>query len=1102
MTKNIKTARLLLLSCCFWQGLWAQKKAPADSIFAGYAQTISGETIGYTSYTPLATTALLTRTNTGKMAIAWQTVAVPAGYKRDFIYFRWIGGNNVGTATGSAPFDLYIGDQKMLTIRTSKDARSPGWHFTNSDGLAITFTPKATDKNGDVSGEVILKVPQALYTPGRPLSLKITGQQKDNNDWLMVYEHSFGNHFRETALPLLRKGRRGDTLRVVRITGEYDGNQGLLHIANLHTGRRSSFTVVKGYNEFQMAVPYRAGNRAFIFQSALDDAVPSTDTLLLSALPPMELHLIHHSHTDIGYSDLQQKVAAIHNHDISEAIRLIEATKDYPPAAQFRYNVESLWAVENFLDSAGEAQVQAFARALHTGRLSLSATYANELTGIMRGEALLHLTDYARYLEKRFDIRINSAMITDVPGYTASFIKALQMAGVKYFSIGPNNGDRIGYVLSTWGDRPFYWKEPGGDGKLLAYVSGTSYSYFHGTNGAIEPNLIRKRITDYVDKVIAEKYPYRYVAMRYNIVADNAPLDTAISGFVKKWNEQYIYPKLVLSTPAMVLGKIGQDYGGSLPVYSGDMTPYWEDGAASTAAELARNEEVSDRLQQTEILYTMLAPERYKADDFYKAWRGVVMFDEHTWGAWCSISDPDTPFTTEQWDFKKQFVIQADSLEQALRSGLLKPFERHTNDYQAINTLSWPHDALLTLDDDRKNRNITDAARRPLPQQSLPNGKKLVYIKNIPALDAVTLYSQTAPQEERPDKGAIVTDSSVENKWVRIGFDKKTGAIRSFFLKQKNAELVKPGSYGLNQYLYVPGRNPETAETATLLQFKELANGPLCTLVEADCSAPGSNSLVSTYQLNNLDGTLTITNTVDKKKVRTKESVHFAFPFHIPQGRVMADNGYMAYDPFTDTLPGANKDFSYVGKWVDISNPSWGVTVCTPQAPIAEWTQMVDEEIAPGKSAKTWKRQITPSQTFFSYVMNNYWHTNYKADQEGKVSFTYTIIPHDQSNPADAYKRAEEVTEAPVVIPTDRQLSRPPFVTLDNEQVVISAARPAGHEKGICFHLYNPTGKAQTARLKPATGKLWLSNLDQQALKALPDTVELAPYETICILQK
>ena len=41
------------------------------------------------------------------------------------------------------------------------------------------------------------------------------------------------------------------------------------------------------------------------------------------------------------------------------------------------------------------------------------------------------------------------------------------------------------------------------------------------------------------------------------------------------------------------------------------------------------------------------------------AWRDVLLWDEHTWGADRGISDPDDPATLEQWRLKQRFALDA-----------------------------------------------------------------------------------------------------------------------------------------------------------------------------------------------------------------------------------------------------------------------------------------------------------------------------------------------------------------------------------------------------------------------------------------------------------
>ncbi len=128
-------------------------------------------------------------------------------------------------------------------------------------------------------------------------------------------------------------------------------------------------------------------------------------------------------------------------------------------------------------------------------------------------------------------------MITDVPGYTWGIVPAFALSGVKYFSIGPNYGHRIGSTLSAWGDRPFYWVSPSENQKVLCWMAGHGYSWFH--RGPLRDGTA---LLEYLDDLDAKGYPYDMVQVRYNIGGDNGPPDPGICDFVKDWNERYLSP--------------------------------------------------------------------------------------------------------------------------------------------------------------------------------------------------------------------------------------------------------------------------------------------------------------------------------------------------------------------------------------------------------------------------------------------------------------------------------------------------------------------------------------------------------------------------------
>ena len=74
----------------------------------------------------------------------------------------------------------------------------------------------------------------------------------------------------------------------------------------------------------------------------------------------------------------------------------------------------------------------------------------------------------------------------------------------------------------------------------------------------------------------------------------------------------------------------------------------------------------ADRLTQAETIFALFNPKAYPAEDFYQAWRNAILYDEHTWGAHNSISEPDHPFVKSQWAIKRQFAVDADAQSRQL----------------------------------------------------------------------------------------------------------------------------------------------------------------------------------------------------------------------------------------------------------------------------------------------------------------------------------------------------------------------------------------------------------------------------------------------------
>jgi len=831
-------------------------------------------------------------------------------------------------------------------------------------------------------------------------------------------------------------------------------------------------------------------------------------TLTIKPVHKWEIYVLHHSHVDIGYTHVQTEVVRKHWKYFKQVIELARKSANYPAGSQFKWNVEVLWAVDSYLKQASPKERRAFINAVKKGWIGLDALYGNELTALCRPEELIRLVDYAKKLGQRYDLTINTAMITDVPGYTWGIVPVLAQSGVKYFSVGPNRGHRIGYTLSTWGDKPFYWESPSGKRNILCWVAGEGYSFFH--SGRLEAG----KLFDYLKRLEKSEYPYDMVQLRYSIGGDNGPPDPKLSEYVKDWNAKYAYPKLVVATTSEMFDEFERRYGSQVPKARGDFTPYWEDGAGSSSRETSINRQAAERLVQAEVLWAMLNPAGYPADKFYDAWRNVILYDEHTWGAHCSISQPDSDFTKAQWKIKQAFAIDGDSQSRKLLNDSLAKHRseaktKHRSEAKRVlavdvfNTCSWMRTDLVVLPKDMivAGEVVKDADGRVVKSQRLSTGELAFLARDIAPFSAKRFtLSRFIGSQVRTSGNVRAQGAELSNKRIALKVDEKTGAITSLKLKELNIELVNDeAGLGLNDYFYVAGRDPKDPQRCGPVKISIKERGPVVASLLIESDAPGCHKLTREVRLIAGIDRVDIINVIDKQKIYKQEGVHLAFPFNVPKGLMRMDVPWAVVRPEVDQLPGACKNYFTVQRWVDVSNKEFGVTWATVDAPLVEVGAITSDP----RGGVGWIKKLEPSTTLYSYVMNNYWETNYKAGQEGPTRFRYSIKPHRRFDSGRAAKFGIERSQPFITVAVDKNTAvQGSILSVKPAGVIVTAFKPSEDGKARIVRLFNAGGRHEKARLiwaKPAPKTVWLSNLAEQELSKIAGPIDIAPYEIVTL---
>ncbi|MGA8442785.1 MAG: glycoside hydrolase family 38 C-terminal domain-containing protein [Candidatus Sulfotelmatobacter sp.] len=1039
----------------------SQSSAAADHYVGGYHSSVDGETIHYHSPDPDADSALLVRGQNVAPSISWETEPMPDAHS-DFAQFIWLAGIECAGFTGeveSHNFDFLINGQRWFTFRNAKDDTAKNWKITGKDGSELTFNAAMTDRAGDLFGYMTLTAPAKDFRPGKSLLLEVRGDNSGSPDWYMTFQHAFNVAPRVRAEPALVRdaGREMQSLR--------------LSLDNLNSGRTLSLrtptqeiadTPLKiGANVLQIAVPEAKSPETVAIRFKLNGQLMQTDNIQVVPVKRKKIYLLCYSHNDIGYTNLQADVERKQWKNLEEAIQLIHQTVNYPQDARYKWNMETIWALESYLKQASPAQQEEVFADIRGGSIGLSALYANMLTGLANAEEMPHFFAFARHLRSEYQIPMTTAVTSDVPGFSWGLVSAMAQSGVKYFATAPNSGDRIGYTLQAWGDKPFYWASQSGKERVLTWMAGASYSSFH--EGSLS-QLGDEKIMNLMRKLDESSYPYDMVQLPYTL-GDNGGPDPTLADFVQHWNERYVTPRLIIATHEQMFREFEDRYGTTLPVVQGDFTPYWEDGAVSTAYETALNRATADRLIQGETLWSMLAPTAYPASEYEAAWRNVVLFDEHTWGAHNSTEEPDLPFVKRQWETKREFALNADrqsreELEKVLHAPSKKE-PSHTA-IQVYNTNSWPRTDVVFLSPEESSAGdrVIGPNGKLLRSQRLSTGELAALVDNIPPFSSEELV--VTPGNAGRGDSAKVMGNALDNDFLTLSINPQTGAIAS--LKKNGVELVDAARGGLDEYLYVPGTDSRKAHGISNVHVRAKEQGDLVVSLLVEGDAPGAKHYSSEIRLVEGIDRVDVIADIDKLAVRQKEGVHIAFPFSVPEGQLRYDVADGVVRPEADQLAGACKNFFSVESWVDVSNREYGVTWATANAPLVELGEITAEQ--------PWMKSIKTSSSIYSYVMNNYWHTNYKADQEGPVTFAYSIRPHAAFDATEAVKFGTERRQ-PLIVSVSGSPGplHLPLMELSSTKIIVFSVKPVAAANRWLVHVYNPTAADQMAGLRWKDGK-------------------------------
>lgn len=822
-----------------------------------------------------------------------------------------------------------------------------------------------------------------------------------------------------------------------------------------------------------------------------------------------EILLLHHTHTDIGFTHSQPVVWELHKQFIDRALDLCEETAGWPDPSRTRWTCEVTATLLHWLDAAPESQIRRFRQLVADGLLGAGAMFCN-LTPLYNAEQLVRSLYPLRRLRDELGLQLNTAINHDVNGMPWPLVGMLRDSGVETLVMGinPHFG---GFPLR----RPLLFNWVGPDGRTLRVFNSEHYASFERW---LEPQSGSTRwmalgLARYLQLLARQRYPHDFILLSatHTDFVDNNPPNPHTARMVRQWNDEGRQPVIRFVTPEQLTARLGQVPDSMLGCHRGDWPDYWNFGCAAAATETRINRRTKMRLNTAGMLDALTGPQADGHGTLSNmAWQGVQLYDEHTWGSWASTWNSEVDEVPAQFNFKANHAYDArcrtgwllrEQLERlagnAAEGGaadgilLLNPGPEERTVMLTVPTRlvtgQWHHHpgrvqnlevpaALLTEDEERLIGPFPVAAHSSC---FVPAGD----LRALPAAGATTCQAAAGV---------------IESPFYRLEFDPASGRVSRLRDLRQAAELLDGASpwdfFGFVQETVDPHQHQGKAkyhgrDALFDTDFEKLSVemqsgwkpdwpalrrkpgppdridcnptglGPQLALAWAE--APGARELKLTITLAADRPAVLLEVSFHKNDGLWAESTYLTFPLRLRPWQAWYDVAGQVVALDDEQLPGTVRDYATVGSWLAAADADLCVTLACPDAPMVQIGGFHF-----GRTLTSVPR--ADACLLLGWPLNNYWDTNFPASQPGFKRFRYELTSA-RAFDAGAAMRFGLAAATPVeyhpVLSRAAAMTGPLFEK-DNPEVLLTTLRRTRDGAGYFVHLTNPTAVPQALRLK------------------------------------
>jgi hypothetical protein len=582
-----------------------------------------------------------------------------------------------------------------------------------------------------------------------------------------------------------------------------------------------------------------------------------------------------------------------------------------------------------------------------------------------------------------------------------------------------------------------------------------------------------------------------------------------------------------------------KEHAAELPTYRGAWPDWWMDGFGSACMETAyarkahENYIVNTGLMAMAVIMHISIPE-HLADLSKQISYDLAFYDEHTFGAAESISDPKIENSVVQWNEKASYTWEAVKKNGILKEeilGLIQDKLPRLNlpAITVFNTLSWPRSGMVRVYIDHqvlpvgKSFTIKDNLGREVPLQQLESREEgtywALYATDVPAFGC-TSYRIIKGNENRTSTKVSFT-GILENEYYRLRINSLKGTVESIYDKQLRKELVDSDAlFQLGQFIYERlGKNRHQLEvlkldeaTRTVLTDVHISpgiiDGPVWQSITLYGSVPEcaeKDGISCEIRLYKTEKKIEFLYSMKKLPVTEPEGGYIAFPFRLENGYLVCEVQGGSVRPGMDQLEGSASDWMGIQNFVAVRNETSQVVLVSPEIPLVQLGAL---------NLGKFSRVADPgTNSVYSWVFNNYWTTNFRASQEGELKWTYKLTSSGDTSRvlSSTFGWNERIPMPARVFPalgTDTSFRfRRSFIDLPRDLLLINA-KPSSDKTGIVIQVREVAGSnasitwhdviSSWSGLKESTSAESASevNVLEEKIATVGKRIEFKPFET------